>query len=391
MKSNTNSNSGNSWQGIGKASFFRGLSLISAISFLLLPVQEVSAHGALGFPLARQYGCRIDGGYYWPEDGSKMPSEGCRNAYLDAGKNYYPFNQWNEVSANPSNPDNMDSVMRAVPDGLLCAGGDKKKRGLDIPQNRGWRKTVIEPKNGKFQLRWENTRSHNPSTMKIYITKPSYNPSKPLRWADLDMVYDETTPNPVSPNGKGLLSGISSFYYLDVPIPANRTGDAIIYGWWQRIDAGHEGFFNCADVTIKQAGGATTPDKQPGNKDDDDQQKPDDKPDHKPSNRWIDEKTYLQRGITPKVGDKVRFTVTAGKNGGQTVVDVTLPITAKNVRGFRWSRELANTLNKKYKTQVKIGVQSGKSIKYHHWDTYENQVWLKSGYSSTMTLIKDSN
>ncbi|KAF7724735.1 hypothetical protein EC973_000763 [Apophysomyces ossiformis] len=387
-----NSNSGSSWQGLVKADFLRGIYLISTISFLLLPVQEVFAHGAFGFPLARQYGCRIDGGYYWPEDGSKMPNEGCRNAYLDAGKNYYPFNQWNEVSANPTNPDKFDTVKKAVPDGLLCAGGDKKKSGLDTPQDQGWRKTVIEPKNGKFQLRWENTQSHNPSMMKIFITKPSYNPSKPLKWADLDKVYDETTPSPVSPNGKGLIPEVTSFYYLDIPIPANRTGDAIIYGWWQRIDAGHEAFFNCADITIKQTGGATEPDKQHGKgkgKTNDKRHGKDDIEGQNPSNRWIAEKPYLQHGITPKVGDKVRFSVTASKSSGRNVVDVTLDVTSKNVRGFRWSRELANTLNKKFNSLVNIGVQSGMSIKYRHRDTYENHVWLKSGYSSTMALIKN--
>ncbi|KAF7720772.1 hypothetical protein EC973_006143 [Apophysomyces ossiformis] len=376
MKSNINSNSGNSFQGHRKAGFFRSLSLISAITFLLLPVQEVAANGALGFPLARQYGCRIDGGYYWPDDGSKIPNEGCRNAYLDAGKDYYAFQEWHKVSAYPTDPSNFSTVMKAVPDGLLCAGGDKRKRGLDIPQNQGWRKTEIEPKNGKFQLRWDNTAAQNPSNVKIYITKPTYDLTKSLTWNDLDKIYDAPAPDPVAANGKGFVPQVSSFYYFDVPV-GNRTGDAIIYGYVQRLDADNEGFFNCADVSIKQAGADNTDNKPAKNS-----------ASHAADTEWVKEQPYLQRGVTPSVGDKIRFRITAGEKDGQKAADVTLPITSKNVHGFKWSKDLANRLNREYKSQVKVGVQAGKSIKFDYHNLQANQVWLKSGYSSSMAIIK---
>ncbi|KAF7731616.1 hypothetical protein EC973_008785 [Apophysomyces ossiformis] len=378
MKSSSTNSMSQSSTGFGKTGFFRGLSLISAISFLLLPVQEVSAHGALGFPLARQYGCHIDGGYDWPLDGSGIPNAGCRAAFLANGKNSYLFDQWDEVTANPSNPKDFATVMKAVPDGHLCGAGDKMKRGLDVPQNEGWKKTVIEPKDGKFQLRWELTTPHNPATMHIYLSKPSYDPSKPLTWADLDQIYEEPAPKPVPANGKGLVPEVGNFYYLDVPIPANRTGDAIIYGYWQRIDYGHEGFFNCADVTIKQGSGSAKTDKESSKKEHAAEASP----------QWVQEKPYMERGFVPRVGDKVRFRVTDSKNHGQKIVDVTVPITYQNVYGAKWSKDLANTLNKKYKSQVKIGVQSGKNVKYNQWNVYANQVWLQSGYSSTMTIIK---
>ncbi|KAG0164222.1 hypothetical protein DFQ28_010749 [Apophysomyces sp. BC1034] len=374
MKSNTG-NTENSWKGLNKVGFFRGLTLMSAISFVLLPMQQVAAHGAFAVPLARQYGCSLEGGYYWPEDGSKIPNAGCKAAYLAGGKSYYPFVQWDEVTANPTNPDDFATVEEAVPNGLLCAGGDKQKRGLDVPPTAGWHKSVIEPKDGKFQLRWDNTRSHNPSTMRIYITKPSYDQSKQLHWDDLEMLLNVTTPNPVPANGKGLSSDVSSFYYLDVPIPADRTGDAMIYGIWQRIDYGHEAFFNCADVTIKQDGKKI-------------EQSNDKKGDEtKPGNQWVAEKSFLQKKLVPKVGDKVQFRVTAGTNG-QKVVDVSLPITSKNVKSSNWAKDLANLLNNKHKNQVKVGVQSGQNVKYNPENVKTNKVWLKSGSSSTMRLIK---
>lgn len=108
-------------------------------------VQEVSAHGAVGFPIARQYQCHLDGGYWSSPDGSGIPHADCLAAYRAGDNSAYPFVQWNEVSANPRNPDNFDEVKRAVPDGLLCAGGDPRKQGLDRAPTTLWRKTKITP------------------------------------------------------------------------------------------------------------------------------------------------------------------------------------------------------------------------------------------------------
>ncbi|KAI8067100.1 chitin binding domain-containing protein [Gongronella butleri] len=241
-----------------RSSMAQKVMMLGVLGQVLTPLQQVAAHGALGFPLARQYGCEIDGGYWWPDDGSGIKNAGCRAAYKagPSGNAWYPFTQWNEFSANPSNPDSMASVQAAVPDGLLCAGGDANKKGIDVPQDSGWNKTVITPSSGSFGLRWELTASHNPSTMHIYISKTSYDPSKALTWDDLDLLLTRTTPNPIPANGTGLVGSVTSFYKFDVPLNG-RTGDAIIFAYWQRQDAGHEGFFNCADVTIK-SGSSTT-------------------------------------------------------------------------------------------------------------------------------------
>jgi chitin-binding protein len=213
-------------------------------------VQEVSAHGAVGFPIARQYQCHLDGGYWSSPDGSGIPNADCLAAYRAGDNSAYPFVQWNELSANPRNPEDFDEVKRAVPDGLLCAGGDPRKQGLDRAPTTLWRKTKITPKNGAIELAWENTTAHNPSRMRVFISKPSYDPTRPLSWSDLELIYDAPAPVPVPANGAGHLPNVQSFYKLNVPIPENRVGDAILYSYWQRIDAGNEGFFNCSDVTI---------------------------------------------------------------------------------------------------------------------------------------------
>ncbi len=173
--------------------------------FALLPIcaaaftagmQEASAHGAIGTPIARQYQCRLEGGYWDPADGSGIAHTDCRAAYQNGGNSAYPFTQWNEFSANPiSQGDDLEKLQQAVPDGLLCAGGDKKKSGIDVPAV-AWRKTRVTPVGGKIDVTWENTQSHTPSVMRIYLSKPGYNPQQPLRWADLDKIYDAPAPAP---------------------------------------------------------------------------------------------------------------------------------------------------------------------------------------------------
>lgn len=213
--------------------------------------QGAAAHGAVGAPIARQYACRLEGGYWDPADGSGIPHTDCRAAYRNGGDSAYPFTQWNEFSANPAGQgDDLEKLQQAVPDGLLCAGGDRRKAGIDVPA-AAWRKTPVTPVNGSIDVTWENTQSHTPSVMRIYLSKPSYDPQQPLRWADLDKIYDAPAPAPLPANGGGHLPGtVTSLYPLHVPLPAGRTGDAVLYSYWQRRDAGNEGFFNCSDITI---------------------------------------------------------------------------------------------------------------------------------------------
>lgn len=73
-------------------------------------------------------------------------------------------------------------------------------------------KTLITPdENGHMQLRWENTTAHNPAYMKVYITKPSYDSTKALRWEDLELLYADKAPTPTA--GTGLSPSTNSFIF----------------------------------------------------------------------------------------------------------------------------------------------------------------------------------
>ncbi|EOS94325.1 lytic polysaccharide monooxygenase [Erwinia tracheiphila] len=347
-----------------KASGFLLSGMMISFFSLWLPVKQAEAHGAVGYPIARQYQCFVEGGFWG--NPANIRSADCRQAILNGGANpQWPFQQWNELSANPTNPGDFETVKRAVPDGLLCAGGDPRKRGLDDTPTTLWRKTKITPDNGYFQLRWDNTQAHNPSRMYIYITKPGYNPTQPLHWDDLEKIYDQQSPAPVPANNTGHVAGtVGTFYLLNVKIPEGRTGDAIIYSWWQREDAGNEGFFNCSDVTIEPEQGVSFP--------------------------WKDGGRYYTPDLRPAPGDSVQFRVMGGNTQGLEAVNVRLPITSHNQASNVWTNELANVLNAQYASLVRVGVRNGNQIGYLATDFAANKIWLLKGYSSALDIIPGS-
>lgn len=332
--------------------------LLASQVLVMLPVNNAEAHGAVSFPIARQYQCQIEGGLWG--NVANIPNADCRKA-IEIGKEgdkQLPFTQWNELSANPSDPNNEASVQAAVPNGLLCAGGDPRKVTLDSVPTTIWRKTVITPEKGMIQLRWDLTTPHNPAQMKIYLSKPSYDPTQPLRWEDLTLIHDALAPASVpgalasGPNG--------NLYLIDIPIPDDRIGDAIIYSYWQRDDAGNEGFFNCSDITISKGSTSSFP--------------------------WINSSQFVTQGISPAVDDLIRFRVMGGPQGLESV-DTQILITTQNQAQAAWSQELATKLNKDYPTEVRVGVRSGDEVTYNNANPDVNRVWLRSGYSSAMSVI----
>ncbi|CAJ3072059.1 chitin binding domain-containing protein [Burkholderia pseudomallei] len=337
--------------------------LTASFAALLAPM-NADAHGAVGFPIARQYQCRLEGGYWDPPNGSAIPHDDCRAAYRAGNNSAYPFTQWNEVSANPVGQGNdLAQLKAAVPDGLLCAGGDTSKAGLDKAPASVWRKTQLTPNNGHIELQWENTTAHNPARMRVFISKPSYDPSRPLRWDDLQQIYDAPAPAPVPANGAGHLPGsIQSFYKLDVTLPAGRTGDAVLYSYWQRIDAGNEGFFNCSDVTIaadERASGFP----------------------------WVAARAFVEPGIAPRAGQQVRFRVMINDARGAEVVDVRQPITPYNAERSVWAKQIADQVNGRYGNIAKIGVRSGNTIYFDATNLDANKVWLQPNYSSALSIV----
>lgn len=251
-----------------------------------------SRHGALEFPIARQYHCNKTGGYYWPIDGSGISDPGCRAAYQaafakdrpaapdlaqheaaikayreqlgahagdssvtdeqanKAAHAVYPLEQWPEFSVNVPQYNEEAKVKEQIPDGHLCSAGQhgqnwdprkglwNDKSGFDIPAN--WTAQEVTPNaDGKVHFKFHIMAVHNPSFWRIYLSKPGYDASqRALKWDDLELL--ESLGN-IEPTG--------NFYEMDVDFK-NHTGKRVVYIRWQREDAVGEGFYNCSDVNI---------------------------------------------------------------------------------------------------------------------------------------------
>jgi predicted carbohydrate-binding protein with CBM5 and CBM33 domain len=213
-----------------------------------------SAHGYPITPLARQASCANDGGFWWPADGSGIPNQACRAAFeketqVSPGNPQYPFVQANEFSARTIDYRNIDAVKVAVPNGLLCSGGDSKKSGMDVPSPYWKQMPLKTDASGKFDLTFYATMKHDPSFWEVYLSKPGFDPAtQQLTWENLDKIASY----------ENIQATGSNYVLPDIQLPRDRIGGrAVIYTRWQRIDSAGEGFYNCSDVNIQTPGSAS--------------------------------------------------------------------------------------------------------------------------------------
>ncbi|MBU2225833.1 MAG: lytic polysaccharide monooxygenase, partial [Gammaproteobacteria bacterium] len=191
-------------------------------------------HGYVAYPKARQQICKDDGGYWWPADGSGIANLACRAAYQQSGG--YALTQHHEYSTNVTDYFNMTAVKAGVKDGLLCAGGDSRKAGMDIPSPH-WQSTIVDLQTTPtLKVRFRATTPHNPSFWQFYLSTSDYDPANAaLSWDKLTLIHQQND-----------VPAESGFYEIDVPLPKSRSGKAVLYTRWQRQDVVGEGFYNCS-------------------------------------------------------------------------------------------------------------------------------------------------
>ncbi|MEM8680952.1 MAG: lytic polysaccharide monooxygenase, partial [Planctomycetota bacterium] len=85
------------------------------------------------------------------------------------------------------------------------------------------------------------TAPHNPSVWDVWMTTPSWEPTSPLTWSEMEFLE---RPEPIQ---------IDNFYYFDVDIPADRSGHHVLWIAWQRDDPVGEVFFSTSDVFVNPA------------------------------------------------------------------------------------------------------------------------------------------
>ncbi|OKJ97045.1 chitin-binding protein [Streptomyces sp. CB03234] len=201
---------------------------IAPLALAGLAASPAAAHGTLTDPVSRVSACYAEG----PES---PDSAACKAAVAASGAQ--AFYDWNEVNiANAAG-----NHKRLIPDGKLCSANRDKYKGLDLPRG-DWPSSELTAGNHTF--RYKATAPHKGS-FELYITKDGYDPSKPLKWSDLEAKPFAKVTNPTLENGA---------YVFDGTVPA-KSGRHLVYSIWQRSDS-PEAFYTCSDVVFGEDNGS---------------------------------------------------------------------------------------------------------------------------------------
>ncbi|MGW4650165.1 lytic polysaccharide monooxygenase auxiliary activity family 9 protein [Kitasatospora sp. NPDC004289] len=205
------------------------LLLAAALTTTAGPAQ---AHGSLQKPLSRIEGCYLEGAEH-------PKSAACQAAVALGGTP--ALYDWMSLRIGEA----AGRHRQLIPDGKLCSAGDPTYRGLDLPR-ADWPATRLTS-GAAYTFEFRATAPHK-GTFELYLTNPSYSPTRPLTWANLDSKPFLTVTDPQLSNGSYLLPG---------RVPAGRTGRQLVYVIWQRSDS-PEAFYSCSDVVFDGTGTAAT-------------------------------------------------------------------------------------------------------------------------------------
>jgi predicted carbohydrate-binding protein with CBM5 and CBM33 domain len=185
------------------------------------------AHGAPTTPLSRSAGCQPGGKW--------AATAACKAVVATSGKL-----DWDNLRlANVNGKDRQK-----IPDGKLCSAGLDNFRGLDLP--RGDWQTTSFASGSQVTFTYKGTIPHQ-GTFRWYLTKNGYDPTKQLRWSDLDEAPFLTAKDPSLKSGNYTMTG---------KLPAGRTGRHLIYTIWQNSST-PDTYYSCADVVL--TGGTPPP------------------------------------------------------------------------------------------------------------------------------------
>ncbi|MFE0389133.1 lytic polysaccharide monooxygenase [Streptomyces bungoensis] len=187
------------------------------------------AHGAPTDPVSRVYACS-------PEGGVANRSAACRAAVSANGA---PFTAWDDLRVSGV----AGRDRQVIPDGRLCSGNLPAYRGLDLAR-RDWPATRLAP-GGRLTMTYASTIPHA-GTFRLYLTRPGYDPAKPLTWSDLPAHPFAEVKDP--PLTKGA-------YHIRATLPKDRTGRQVLYTIWQNSST-PDTYYSCSDVVFTGAGAA---------------------------------------------------------------------------------------------------------------------------------------
>lgn len=190
---------------------------------------SAQAHGAPTDPVSRVYACS-------PQGGAASRSAACGAAVSANGA---PFTAWDDLRVSGV----AGRDRQVIPDGRLCSGNLPAYRGLDLAR-RDWPATRLAA-GGRLTMTYASTIPHA-GTFRLYLTRPGYDPAKPLTWADLPARPFAEVKDPPLRNGA---------YRIRATLPKDRTGRHVLYTIW-RNSSTPDTYYSCSDVVFTAAAAA---------------------------------------------------------------------------------------------------------------------------------------
>src|SRR5690349_12366309 len=220
--------------------------VVAALAAVVLPSGPAAAHGNVTGPASRNYGCYERWGSKFQDPTMATVGPMC----------------WQAWQADPNAMWSWNGLFRegvagnhqaAIPDGQLCSAGKTQNGRYAAMDTVGdWKATNLA---NSFTLQLFDGARHGADYIRVYVSKPSYNPvTTALKWSDLDLVKE--VPNtPAAQWTEQLSNGVQ----MDIPVSVSgRSGRAIVYTIWQ---ASHldQSYYFCSDVNFGGGGGTTSP------------------------------------------------------------------------------------------------------------------------------------
>ncbi|MFF4316763.1 lytic polysaccharide monooxygenase [Streptomyces sp. 900105755] len=199
-----------------------GAAVAAPLLLLSWAAGSARAHGAPTYPVSRAYGCSPSGG--------SAATAACKAAIAASGQN---FVAWDDVRVADVNGRDR----QVIPDGRLCSGNLPAYKGLDLAR-ADWPATELAP-GARMTMTYAATIAHS-GTFKLYLTKPGYDPVKPLTWSELSAQPFAEFKDPPLTNGA---------YHFTAVLPADRTGRQVLYTVWQTSST-PDTYYSCSDVVF---------------------------------------------------------------------------------------------------------------------------------------------
>ncbi|WP_052867532.1 lytic polysaccharide monooxygenase [Streptomyces niger] len=202
---------------------------IAPLALTVFAAHPAAAHGSMTDPVSRISACYAEG----PES----PDSAACKAMVAAG-GVQALYDWNGVRDGAAGGRSKSRI----PDGKLCSANGEEYKGLDLAR-ADWPASPMAA--GAHTFRYKATAPHK-GTFELYLTKDSYDPSKPLKWSDLEDKPFAKVTDPKLTNGD---------YVFEGKVPT-RSGRHLIYSIWQRSDS-PEAFYTCSDVVFGKDNGSS--------------------------------------------------------------------------------------------------------------------------------------